>query len=557
MGGKRDLWVRFRYIVRLEIDSDSAFDEYIPRSAYSLRDVNELEFIQTHWTDERLQHMSDLQNRVPVLTELVLDGKNRKRKRRDFNMEEFLLSSGGLEVILGGLFGHPALRILRVTSHGLSEKDVKHLAPSIQRLKQLHLLDLSGNRFGIGGVLAVAQCLSEMPDLVELNVRDNNISRSDVCNDIEYRHQDAWMALRMYSGRKGRVLIADLIVHAVLQKRTHLLQPRFHIGWQLVMKEVQELEKDERTILALGMTCPFLHEAVRQFYLQMTDRLSLSGNEDFDTCQQFLPEVIPFTHLSFRRIILGKKRGEILSSMLRRCSGLKGVTLSFRRVGAKEARVWGSCLEMLVRLQELTISLSDLKAESASELARALLRLTQLQRLELLGEEFYNFHMILLTPAFQAMTQLKVLNFCGNYNPRSDQEAKRALALALEGMTHLEVLNLSNNNIDGEGAIALATTLPTMTHLKVLHLGGNYISDEGARALARALPMMMQIEELFLSNTFIYDEGARALAPVLLTMVHLKVLDLRLGCQELSRERRNALAPVKEAVERRGGRYYD
>ena len=91
MGGKRDLWVRFRYIVRLEIDSDSAFDEYIPResSAYCLQDADEVEFIQIHWTDERLQHVSDL----PVLTELVLDGKNRKRKRRDFNMEEILLSS--------------------------------------------------------------------------------------------------------------------------------------------------------------------------------------------------------------------------------------------------------------------------------------------------------------------------------------------------------------------------------------------------------------------------------------------------------------------------------
>jgi Ran GTPase-activating protein (RanGAP) involved in mRNA processing and transport len=552
MGGKRELWVRFRYIVRLEIDSDSAFDEYIPResSAYCLQDADEVEFIQIHWTDERLQHVSDL----PVLTELVLDGKNRKRKRRDFNMEEFLLSCSGLELILGGLFAHPALRILRVTSHGLSEKDIEHLAPSIQRLKQLHLLDLSGNRFGIGGVLAIAKCLSEMPDLVELNVRDNNISRSDACNDIEYRHQDAWMALRMYSGRKGRVLIADPIVHAVLQKRTHLLQPRFHIGWQLVMKEVQELEKDERTILALGMTCPFLHEAVRQFYLQMTDRLSLSGNEDFDTCQQFLPEVIPFPHLSFRRIILGKKRGDILSSMLRRCSGLKGVTLSFRRAGAKEARAWGSYLGMLVRLQELTISLPDLEAESASELARALLRLTQLQRLELLGRDRYNYQVILLTPSFQAMTQLKVLNFCDNHIQRSTE---RALALALEGMAHLEVLNLSNSNIGEEGAIALATILPTMTHLKVLNLGGNYICDEGAIALARALPMMMQIEELFLCGTDINDEGARALAPALLTLVHLKVLDLRQYGRGMNRERRNALARVKEAVERRGGRYYD
>ena len=114
--------------------------------------------------------------------------------------------------------GHPALRILRVTSHGLSGKDIKHPTLSIIRLKQLHLFDRSGNGSRIDGVLAVAQCLSEMPDLVELNVRDNNISRSDVGNANGYGHQHAWMALRMYSKREGRVLMADPCVHGVLEE---------------------------------------------------------------------------------------------------------------------------------------------------------------------------------------------------------------------------------------------------------------------------------------------------------------------------------------------------
>ena len=120
--------------------------------------------------------------------------------------------------------------ILRLTLRGLSKKVIKHLAPSIQRLTQLHLFDRSGNGNGVDRVLAVGACLSEMPDLVELNVRDNNISRSDVCNGIEYRHQRAWMVLRMYSKREGRVLMADPCVHVVLEERVHLLHPRFHVG---------------------------------------------------------------------------------------------------------------------------------------------------------------------------------------------------------------------------------------------------------------------------------------------------------------------------------------
>jgi hypothetical protein len=89
----------------------------------------------------------------------------------------------------------------------------------------------------IRGVLAVAACLSEMPDLVELNVRDNNISRSDVCNGIEYRHQRAWMALRMFCKRDGRVLVADLCVPAVQEEHVQLLHPRLRIRWQLAIKK--------------------------------------------------------------------------------------------------------------------------------------------------------------------------------------------------------------------------------------------------------------------------------------------------------------------------------
>jgi Ran GTPase-activating protein (RanGAP) involved in mRNA processing and transport len=199
-----------------------------------------------------MQRMSCLPDRVQALVELVLDGKMRKRRRRNFHSEEFLLSRSGLELILGSLLGHPALRILRVTSHSLSGKDIKRLAPSIQRLTQLHLLDLSGNGYGVDGVLAVASCLSELPDLIELNVRDNNISRSDVCNGIEYRHQDVWMALRMYSKREGRVLIADPCVHAVLEERVHLLHPRSHIGWLMLIMKVHVVQKSKYAFLVTG-----------------------------------------------------------------------------------------------------------------------------------------------------------------------------------------------------------------------------------------------------------------------------------------------------------------
>jgi hypothetical protein len=88
-------------------------------------------------------------------------------------------------------------------------------------------------------------------------VRDNSISRSDVGSDMEYRHQRAWMALRMFSKRDGRVLMADPCVHAVLEERVHLLHARSHIRWQLAMKKAHVVRKSKSTVLAFRWPCRF------------------------------------------------------------------------------------------------------------------------------------------------------------------------------------------------------------------------------------------------------------------------------------------------------------
>ena len=64
-------------MMQLQIDNDHSFDAFFPAesSASSLQDVTKLEFTQIRWTDDRLQRMSNLPDRLPALVELVLDGK--------------------------------------------------------------------------------------------------------------------------------------------------------------------------------------------------------------------------------------------------------------------------------------------------------------------------------------------------------------------------------------------------------------------------------------------------------------------------------------------------
>ena len=326
-----------------------------------------------------------------------------------------------------------------MTPHSLSGKDVQRLASSIQRLKQLHLFDRSGNGSRIRGVLAVAACLSELPDLVELNVRDNNISRSDVGNANEYLYQHVWMALRMFREREGRVLIADPCVHGVLEERIHLLHPRFHIGWQLVMKKLHDVEEKERTILELGKTCQFLHDVVGQYYLHVADGLSLRNDDDLDSCQQYLPDVIPYTTFEYPdRGRNNEKKMHNLSRLLRRCIRLKTLNLPIETIGRREMRR---------------------RAPSVQEMSK----MKELYPTELTWDEEAQ----ILAPALAVMAQLEELNFSLN---RFTVEGVKALAPALQVMTHMKKLNLRCNWIDEEGAIALAPALQVMTQLTVLKM---------------------------------------------------------------------------------------
>eukprot|EP01095_Lingulamoeba_sp_RSL-Kostka_P006826 TRINITY_DN2158_c0_g2_i1.p1 TRINITY_DN2158_c0_g2~~TRINITY_DN2158_c0_g2_i1.p1 ORF type:complete len:969 (+),score=438.61 TRINITY_DN2158_c0_g2_i1:88-2994(+) len=80
----------------------------------------------------------------------------------------------------------------------------------------------------------------------------------------------------------------------------------------------------------------------------------------------------------------------------------------------------------------------------------------------------------------------------------------------------IEIIDLSNNQINDEGICLLAEQLPTLTKLSVLNLSNNNIGDAGASALADALAKeSVNIPTIQLSNNNIGDEGADAFAKLL------------------------------------------
>ena len=112
----------------------------------------------------------------------------------------------------------PALRVLQVTSHGLSTEGMEIFAHLIRALKQLHVIDLSGNELGVEGVLEMARCLDDLPKLRELNIQDNGLTREAIKASNIYKYMGEWRKLWKVRKTKGGMLIADGCVAEMLEE---------------------------------------------------------------------------------------------------------------------------------------------------------------------------------------------------------------------------------------------------------------------------------------------------------------------------------------------------
>ena len=101
------------------------------------------------------------------------------------------------------------------------------------------------------------------------------------------------------------------------------------------------------------------------------------------------------------------------------------------------------------------------------------------------------------------MTALQVLDL---QSIEIGDKGMEALAPALGNMKALQTLNLSNNEIGEKGVEALA---PVLKDLNLIELGLSYngIDEKGAKALAPALGKMTALQVLDLSNNNIDDNN--------------------------------------------------
>uniref|UniRef100_A0A3B3DVI8 Class II, major histocompatibility complex, transactivator n=1 Tax=Oryzias melastigma TaxID=30732 RepID=A0A3B3DVI8_ORYME len=152
-------------------------------------------------------------------------------------------------------------------------------------------------------------------------------------------------------------------------------------------------------------------------------------------------------------------------------------------------------------------------------------------------EKLVNIHMnkssqlshSILADGVPAVKDLHKLEFDLEESKIEDEGADK-LAMVLDSLTSLEVLNLSQNCIGDHGVKKLALALKDLPKLHCLSLYSNEISDEGAESLAAVLPQMPSLTQLDVGYNKLQGVGAQSLALSLRDCKKVKTLRMWNQC---------------------------
>ena len=154
-------------------------------------------------------------------------------------------------------------------------------------------------------------------------------------------------------------------------------------------------------------------------------------------------------------------------------------------------------------LRKLYISNNNITAKAADDIAAVIYRSTQLQEVDVSRNSFQSTGAIKILKAVQisAISKLHINSIHFTYDAAADIAAD--IAAAVSHNTHLQELDISNNQIKAVGITKIAKALQSNATLKKLYMSRIRITDKAADVVATALSFNVQLQELDISKNML------------------------------------------------------
>ena len=490
------------------------------------------------------------------------------------NLQVLDLSNNNLKssavVILQSLARISSLKMLHLQSNQLNQDIVEPLASVMIANNSLESLYLGNNRIG-KGMTQIAKALQQISSLKLLDISSNHIpneSSKEIALAIEANKHLERLRLNnnMLSSSINVILnalckistlklfnidnnvmtqengetLASIIKHNTGLEELHCRDNNFGNGSLEIAKALQQITSLQ--VLSLSNT-QLPKEVSIDLALaiesnQNLKSLAIRGNNmatSMDNILLALSKVSSLQILDFQSNQLNNDAGELLAPVILNNKFLKHLYLGNNSIGKGMMHIVKS-LQQITSLELLDLSNNNIPKEVCNEIAVAIEVNNKLKKLWLYHNKLGSSINAILN-ALCKLSTLKVLDLDNNL---MTQENGKTLAFIITNNTGLEEIHLSDNNL-GIESLEVAKALQQITSLQVLSLSNTQLPKEVSIDLALAIESNQNLKSLAIRG----NNMATSMDNILLALSKvssLQILDFQ--SNQLNNDAGELLAPV-------------
>ncbi|XP_020496151.1 NLR family, CARD domain containing 5 [Labrus bergylta] len=259
-------------------------------------------------------------------------------------------------------------------------------------------------------------------------------------------------------------------------------------------------------------------ERLSETLLQATaiQSLNLSSHVVSDTAAQSMARIMPrLQSLNLSHCVCSEAGGLQLIKALGECVGLERLCLDSWQLSKESGVCLAQALRNVNSIRILKLNKID-TADSGLDLLAAMEGLTQIEEIGLDGWMMADKGLEQLTRLLPLWGGLR--RFSLSKSLISDQSGDKLLD-ALKCCSHLEELHLCSNSLGDLTAARMALVLPSLTHITVLDISENNIRYEGSVSLSKAIMCLKNLTKMHLTSV-----GTPELCAVASSLAHCPLI---------------------------------
>ena len=378
-------------------------------------------------------------------------------------------------VILQTLSVISSLRVLRLQSTQLNEDVGEYVSSIILNNTGINKLILDNNDIG-KGVLPITKALQQLNSLQVLGLRCTNMPQ-DASNDLALAIKCNKHLYRLNLSGNNLQSAAVVILQALCNLTSlKVLDLRSNELSEDTGEYLSHLIFNNPALHGLGLDNSNIGKGVLQIAKALQSITSL--------------KILRLGYINFpaevcSELALAIQSNQCLDSLWLSCSGLNSNVLQ--------------SMISISTLTDLNLISTQVLEEAGEVLSSIILHNTKLVHLRLSNNSLGN-GVLHVTKAIQHLTQLRTLHLSNvTSGGLVSEECGEALSYAMSNNSHLEDVDLSNNNIQAV-AVHVVKGLQQITSLKVLNLGSCNLPKEISAELAQVIDYNKCLEQFLLPN---------------------------------------------------------